>query len=520
MNTEIRNAFLNSLVARACYADIRFPRDIDLITSERYQSKMTASMGEYFKQHFAFSDSSLDDPSGYDAVLFRNTDSGEFYLGNRGTQFDFWNEPKETWLDLVATDVADIVADGVAWEQARAMEEFYQSILDRGLCVTMQVSGHSLGGHLTTLFRILHPEATTHGYTYNGAGVAVDFSRWDSDPETVRQQVLDILAAGGGSSWESVKQFFGNLFSDLLSESWRNNASDSAITNYYVQESGGFVVNAGTSVGPRIAVATDAPLDVLGHGMGRLSDAFLVLAVLSSIDESLSVEDLNKIIEASALDESLDRNNVVAYLGDLFGFKVDGFRKADNEAALQKVAFDILAISDDQSGASDFSATLKSIVGLTSSELATMASQDDSSGILMRHALLNLSSFALQSPSSAPAGLAAVLSGDAYSVDVFKEQIDPSYKESHPETDVWKNLSEMARWYALRNSGVSIAPEQTYINDWNKKRDGQPVRFAHGVCSCPNGAGCNANLVSKRFLRDGYLISNKLFVKGMGHAKF
>lgn len=77
MNAEIRNAFLNSLVARACYADIRSPDDIGLIASARYQSKMTDSMAAYFQQNFTFVNSSLNDVSGYDAVLFHHTDSGE-----------------------------------------------------------------------------------------------------------------------------------------------------------------------------------------------------------------------------------------------------------------------------------------------------------------------------------------------------------------------------------------------------------------------------------------------------------
>lgn len=464
MNSEIRNAFLNSLVARACYADIRSQSDIDLISSDRYQSKMTDSMAEYFKQNFDFVDKSIDDPSGYDAVLFKSKDNGEFYLGNRGTQADL-NESVETYLDLAATDLGDIVADGVAWKQALAMEEFYQSILNKGLCVTMNVSGHSLGGHLTFLFSLLNPEALTHAYTYNGAGIAADFSRWESDPDAARQEILNAIGLGDGSSSledeyqldQSAVQFIENAFSDLLNPDWRNNVSDGSVTNYYVAENMNVVTNAGTTMGQRISVNADEPLDTYGHGMGGLSNALLVAYVMSSIDDSLSMDAINRIVESQSANDQLDRNYAIANLGDLFGFDISQFRNTDSDSAessLQQVAFNVLGLVEDRADNQDFNAKIIDLTAASSSEIVSTAKQDNANGALMRYALLKLSSFALTNPVGTPPALNEVISGNRLNLSLYNAQTGEGYLTGEWITDRASMLSWLMQTTAASSNST------------------------------------------------------------------
>ncbi len=71
MSTEIKSAFLNSLVARASYADIESAREIGLIASDSNQSQMTAAMADYFQRHFEFYLSSIDRDDGYAGIVFK-----------------------------------------------------------------------------------------------------------------------------------------------------------------------------------------------------------------------------------------------------------------------------------------------------------------------------------------------------------------------------------------------------------------------------------------------------------------
>ncbi|WP_077001411.1 putative Ig domain-containing protein [Variovorax sp. KK3] len=84
--------------------------------------------------------------------------------------------------DNQATNTLEIAATGYAWGQIRDMEAWYQSLKDRGLVSKEQgfaVTGYSLGGHLATVFNLLHgptaPQADQANVrqvvTFNGAGV-------------------------------------------------------------------------------------------------------------------------------------------------------------------------------------------------------------------------------------------------------------------------------------------------------------------------------------------------------------
>ncbi len=456
MNAEIKDAFLSSLVTRACYADIRPQSNIkEILQSSDYQSGMTDSMAQYFTKHFAFVDSSLDSPSGYDAVLFKNTDSQELYLGNRGTQA-LRNAPLEIWNDLVVADIGGIVGTGTAWRQVAAMEEFYRTVINPLVQSgsTLNVAGHSLGGHLSTMLRLMHPESVDSVSTYNGAGVGLDYQLWISDPDSFKSKLLDLFNGVINIDFaQSTIDFLQNALSDITGlDGLRNNIADSAVTNYYVAEWLNLVINAGTTLGSRIPVATDAPLDTLGHGMGGLSDALLVVYVMSSIDDSLDMAKINKIIEAASNNNALDRNTTIAYLGELFGFDVEGFRKSEDEAALQGVAFNILTVAEDRSGGGDFNARLIDLASTSSQAMITAAKQDSANGALMRHALLGLSSFALSNPTgNIPSALNEVMSASRLDLDLYKSETG----EGHITENWIKDRAEMLSWLMKANSSSS-----------------------------------------------------------------
>ncbi len=82
MNNDIKQVFLNSMVARASYVNLEKGSQTiaaDLIAAEN----MTSSMATYFATNFSVVDSALssgDIDSGFEAILFKHTDSNTLYV--------------------------------------------------------------------------------------------------------------------------------------------------------------------------------------------------------------------------------------------------------------------------------------------------------------------------------------------------------------------------------------------------------------------------------------------------------
>ncbi|MDI1302711.1 MAG: VCBS domain-containing protein [bacterium] len=460
MSAEIEAAFLNSMVARASYADIESAEQmLSRLVSPAWQSSMTPSMAQYFFSHYAFYASSLDAGSGYDGIVFQVLDGGEltnsYVLGNRGTQFSV-NYLLEAVKDI-AQDVL-LAATGTN-DQIDKIKSLINSI---PIGATITTAGHSLGGFLSLWTLLLFNDRVNAAYTYNGAGIVNGY---------------DVL----------------NIINEVRVEAGLNPIDDVNSIGYYTPEFLELTATLGDHFSLLRPVNVDSRLSIeglaettLGHGIISLSNALLVAHVLGSVDESLSLEQANKIAESMGAQDLLDRNRTIAYLGELFygASEVASFRNTNaNEAQLQTMAFRLLSEVETVLGSiDDFNATIKTISNETSASLSSIARQEDTNGALMRHALLNLSSFALQSPSSTPPEMTTLLGSDDYKIDAYKDQVDASYASAHPETDLWENLAQMARWNALHNADAAVSPTlTTYVSDWNKDRDHEQVRVGDNV---------------------------------------
>ncbi|WP_202820702.1 hypothetical protein, partial [Variovorax sp. JS1663] len=148
-----------------------------LVEGNKHASRFTEIQATEFEKHWEVLDQQANTSTGFSGTLFRNKDTNELVMSFRSTEFI-----DDAARDNQATNALEIAATGYAWGQIRDMEAWYQSLKDRGLLPpgqTFAVTGYSLGGHLATVFNLLHgPTAPVADQadigqvvTFNGAGV-------------------------------------------------------------------------------------------------------------------------------------------------------------------------------------------------------------------------------------------------------------------------------------------------------------------------------------------------------------
>jgi hypothetical protein len=256
--------------------------------------------------------------SGFSATLFKRTGVGagpdEYVFATRGT------EPITQWsFDLgldIAADLGDLVLDGLAWEQIVDMYNFWkqltakpgetyqkayfisspyvpgsniQGVIDKSFGpivflrkiefqnatdglgkidpnTVVDVTGHSLGGHLSSAFSRLFPANTNTSYGINGAGYANILG--NSNIEYVFSRL------GGAST------FNGNLVETLYG---------TAGPNVVTQNFG--LVQVGWH--DPLFIETGGPLAfgaVLGHSATQMTDSAAVYDIFIRLDKTGSYQ--------------------------------------------------------------------------------------------------------------------------------------------------------------------------------------------------------------------------------------
>lgn len=105
--------------------------------------------------------------TGFSGTLFKNEKTNEYVMSFRSTEFI-----DDAARDNQATNAMEIKEFGWAFGQIDDMQNWYESLRDRGLIDgPLSVTGYSLGGHLATSFNMLYPSAADQVVTFNGAGV-------------------------------------------------------------------------------------------------------------------------------------------------------------------------------------------------------------------------------------------------------------------------------------------------------------------------------------------------------------
>jgi Ca2+-binding RTX toxin-like protein len=135
-------------------------------------SQITGS-AQAFVTRYQIVDHHANDATGFSATLMRDTQTGEYTLSFRSTEYRNASEGGDWERDGLAGADGEIFDHGFAFGQLVSMEKYYQKLKADGLLpagVTLTVTGYSLGGHLATVFTELHESEIQHTYTFNGAG--------------------------------------------------------------------------------------------------------------------------------------------------------------------------------------------------------------------------------------------------------------------------------------------------------------------------------------------------------------
>jgi pimeloyl-ACP methyl ester carboxylesterase len=302
-----------------------------------------------------------DDETGFAATLFER--DGKKVLAIRGTE-PFEQTSWGVGLDLYEADIGQIGMIGLALDQTVSMINFIAQLradegtenVDRleliytdtppsGDYVTLeglvsdkyaqivvhendidgygligngeqiQVTGHSLGGHLATMAARLFPSLITEAYTYNAPG-------FDPNTVSVAAKLLLRFPLGLLVEGQQLTDEFVDLFAPHLPET--PDPDFSSITNYNLESEDlvpgndsslvASIITGAGSLGEETFVTTEGN----SHLMEPFMDSLSIQALLYSIDDSLTLTDMTELYQVSANTMARAEETILESLHKLF----------------------------------------------------------------------------------------------------------------------------------------------------------------------------------------------------------
>ncbi|WP_459873690.1 hypothetical protein, partial [Endothiovibrio diazotrophicus] len=134
---------------------------------------MTGSQAQAFVNRYQVIDHRPNDHTGFSATLLLDTQTGQYTLSFRSTEYSLERNGGDFQRDTVGADTG-INDEGFAFAQIDSMQRYWEELTaDGGVLAGGQrinVTGYSLGGHLATVFTELHSERVLHTYVFNSPG--------------------------------------------------------------------------------------------------------------------------------------------------------------------------------------------------------------------------------------------------------------------------------------------------------------------------------------------------------------
>jgi len=295
--------------------------------------------------------------AGYYGVLLKERGTQHYVLANRGTE--------ATKLTDVATDII-LGGLGVSPQDSGARSLYGK--IPPGDDITITMTGHSLGGYLTTVLFSLNQDdpRLLHGYSINGAGDN-NFLFSGSIINAVRQHILG--------------------FDDPLSVD-----PDASYTNIRTDEGPDVVASLGFYLGEFLQVNTDfsSSVTAASHSSTDLAQAMLVRAIVLQSNPDMTSEQYNQLVETMSLGASSDIDRML-YTMAVLNEHPDADLLLDNlgdrlNQKQQKVAYELLDDVDNKSLITPFVVEVSDVLG------NALVKQVQATGIntsLLLHAVFN-----------------------------------------------------------------------------------------------------------------------------------
>jgi Ca2+-binding RTX toxin-like protein len=237
----------------------------------------------------------------------------------------------------------------------------------------LTITGHSLGGHLASVFSLLFPEVSTETYTFNSAGfIGTTEQSFDEFAGLLSRSVSEVEISPNPLATD-----YGSVF-DIR--------SPTDVVSSLGQ------IHIGNSVEVFIESADLSEVGVIegtveNHAIDRLSDSLAVFELLYRLDSSLTVGAINGFLQAASNTGSSSIEELTNSIADLFGvpqITVDG----DHDDVYSVVSSIDSILGSDHPGFT--------ILALPDG-MAELAAVDDEAGRGYRYALVHLMPFAITS---------------------------------------------------------------------------------------------------------------------------
>jgi Ca2+-binding RTX toxin-like protein len=250
---------------------------------------------------------------------------------------------------------------------------FYDELLTTGILhadLRINVVGHSLGGHLATIFSIYRPLAVNQVYTYNAAGTG---------------------AYGVGAARLQLDELLGFTQDSLTGGALDNDR----VTNLYAEAGPELVAGLGVLYGSiqPLYIEDNGALD--NHSIKFLSESLALYHLFDKVQHGISVDTVSGILSAiapvtnerSSLEAALDR------LGQLFGHTLNWSEgdEAQRRDDLYKHVASLESLIEPYGG----NLRVTSLVTLDAATLLALANPESGGANEFRYAIQELNPFAV-----------------------------------------------------------------------------------------------------------------------------
>jgi len=401
MNVEIHNAFVNAILADTSYVNGLVSGDEGVALERKLSDSLTPSLAKYVGDNFKVLNQWTDPSmSGFSVTVFEDKATSQTYVSLRGTEFP----SRDVWPD------ANVVfGTGLAQSQILAMVNWYLRATARAGDAVMQllasthnvsagriehdtvtitaaangelygrtayVNGHSLGGHLATVFTRLYDSRVRQTFSYNGLGMGRLLS------DTVLSTIENTLGLGA-TIWQDSKQ-----------------------SNYYAA----YGINVATNEywlsqkGRRIPVFNEAGTLLPNHSMYKITDSLALADVLGMMDNSLTLTQVTKLFNAASAQPASSLEKILDAVRKLLQNQTNATQVGDAvDSAPNRVDFHdkLASLREFVRNGGENRHPIVSIVGMGADALVSAAKSGGLylSPLSVRYALKELNPFLIDAP--------------------------------------------------------------------------------------------------------------------------